>query len=120
MAPSSAEGARSEPKASEARGKRVFILGGGAALGAHQVGAMKLLEQEGIRPDAIVGSSIGVVNAPALMQRVLARCAHARCDVDFYRRNRDLLCNGLRKAGYDFAWPGGGMFAFPRTPGDDP
>jgi predicted acylesterase/phospholipase RssA len=63
MAPSSAEGARSEPKASEARGKRVFILGGGAALGAHQVGAMKLLEQEGIRPDAIVGSSIGVVNA---------------------------------------------------------
>ena len=43
--------------------KRVFILGGGAALGAHQVGAMKLLEQEGIRPDAIVGSSIGVVNA---------------------------------------------------------
>jgi predicted acylesterase/phospholipase RssA len=44
-------------------GKRVFILGGGAALGAHQVGAMKLLEQAGIVPDAIVGSSIGVVNA---------------------------------------------------------
>ncbi len=43
--------------------KRVFILGGGASLGAHQVGAMKRLEEEGIRPDAIVGSSIGVINA---------------------------------------------------------
>jgi predicted acylesterase/phospholipase RssA len=45
------------------RGKRVFILGGGAALGAHHVGALKLLEQEGITPDVIVGSSIGVINA---------------------------------------------------------
>jgi NTE family protein len=43
--------------------KRVFILGGGAALGAHHVGALKLLEERGIVPDAIVGSSIGVINA---------------------------------------------------------
>lgn len=43
--------------------KRVFILGGGASLGAHQVGALRLLEERGIQPDAIVGSSIGVVNA---------------------------------------------------------
>ena len=45
------------------RRKRVFILGGGASLGAHQVGVMKRLEEEGIVPDAIVGSSIGVINA---------------------------------------------------------
>lgn len=43
--------------------KRVFILGGGASLGAHQVGAIKYLEEQGIRPDALVGSSIGVINA---------------------------------------------------------
>jgi NTE family protein len=43
--------------------RRVFILGGGASLGAHQVGALRYLEEQGIRPDAIVGSSIGVVNA---------------------------------------------------------
>jgi predicted acylesterase/phospholipase RssA len=43
--------------------KRVFILGGGASLGAHQVGALKRLEEEGITPDAIVGSSVGVINA---------------------------------------------------------
>ncbi|HLK09873.1 MAG TPA: patatin-like phospholipase family protein [Candidatus Binatia bacterium] len=43
--------------------RRVFILGGGAALGAHQVGALRYLEEQSIRPDAIVGSSIGVINA---------------------------------------------------------
>ena len=43
--------------------KCVFILGGGASLGAHQVGALRLLEEEGIRPDAIVASTIGVINA---------------------------------------------------------
>jgi NTE family protein len=43
--------------------KRVFILGGGAALGAHQVGAMKYLAEQGIKPDAFVASSIGVLNA---------------------------------------------------------
>lgn len=45
------------------RHKRVFILGGGAALGAHHVGALKYLEEQGIKPDAIVASSIGVINA---------------------------------------------------------
>jgi predicted acylesterase/phospholipase RssA len=43
--------------------KRVFILGGGAALGAHQIGALRYLEEQKIRPDAILGSSIGVINA---------------------------------------------------------
>lgn len=45
------------------RRKRVFILGGGAALGAHQVGALRALEEAGVRPDAIIGSSVGVINA---------------------------------------------------------
>jgi NTE family protein len=43
--------------------KRVFILGGGAALGAHQVGALRYLAEQGITPDAFVASSIGVLNA---------------------------------------------------------
>ena len=45
--------------------KRVFILGGGAALGAHQVGAMAYLAEQGITPDAFIASSIGVLNACA-------------------------------------------------------
>jgi len=47
------------------RQKRVFILGGGAALGAHHVGALRFLDEQGIRPDAIIASSIGVINACA-------------------------------------------------------
>jgi NTE family protein len=46
-----------------ARQKRVFILGGGAALGAHHVGALKYLEEQGVTPDAILASSVGVLNA---------------------------------------------------------
>ena len=36
-----------------ARRKRVFILGGGAGLGAHHVGALRYLEEEGIKPDEV-------------------------------------------------------------------
>lgn len=43
--------------------KRVFILGGGAAFGAHQAGALEQLTLSGIRPDALIGSSVGIVNA---------------------------------------------------------
>lgn len=39
------------------------MLGGGAALGAHQVGALKYLEETGIKPDVLICSSIGVINA---------------------------------------------------------
>jgi predicted acylesterase/phospholipase RssA len=42
--------------------RRVFILGGGAVLGAHQVGAMKYLDEAGIKPDVLICSSIGVIN----------------------------------------------------------
>ncbi len=41
----------------------MFILGGGAAFGAHQAGALDYLTSSGIRPDAIIGSSVGIVNA---------------------------------------------------------
>ena len=41
---------------------KIFILGGGAGLGAHQVGALKYLEERGIKPDVLICSSIGVIN----------------------------------------------------------
>lgn len=42
--------------------RRVFILGGGAGLGAHQVGALKYLAEHGIKPDVLICSSIGAIN----------------------------------------------------------
>src|SRR5215472_11706384 len=39
-----------------------FVLGGGGLLGAHEVGMLRALSAAGIRPDLIVGTSIGAVN----------------------------------------------------------
>jgi len=43
--------------------KTAILFQGGASRGAFQVGAMKYLEEIGVRPDIIIGSSIGVINA---------------------------------------------------------
>ncbi len=39
-----------------------FVLSGGASLGAIQVGMLQALSAEGVRPDLIVGASVGAVN----------------------------------------------------------
>src|SRR5260221_9559322 len=44
-------------------GTTAFILAGGASRGAYQAGCLKRLEEEGITPDLIIGSSIGVCNS---------------------------------------------------------
>ncbi len=43
-----------------------FVLGGGGARGALQLGALRALLYAGIRPDLLVGTSIGAVNAAGL------------------------------------------------------
>ena len=40
-----------------------FVLSGGASLGAVQVGMLRALYERGIRPDMLVGSSVGAVNS---------------------------------------------------------
>ena len=62
---------------------------------------------------------LGFVNAPALAQRLVARCATALVDVSVYERRRDLLCSILEEAGLEFIRPEGAFYVFPRTPGDD-
>ena len=39
-----------------------FVLGGGGLLGAHEVGMLRALFEAGVRPDLVVGTSIGAVN----------------------------------------------------------
>jgi len=43
-----------------------FVLGGGGARGAMQVGALRALFEAGYEPDLLVGTSIGAVNAVGL------------------------------------------------------
>jgi NTE family protein len=42
--------------------RTAFVLGGGGLLGAHEVGMLRALSEAGIRPDMVVGTSIGAVN----------------------------------------------------------
>lgn len=65
----------------------------------------------------MLNRTLGYVNMPAFMQRVVARCAESLCDVSFYKQNRDLLCDALVEYGYDLAVPGGALYAFPKAPG---
>jgi NTE family protein len=43
--------------------REVFVLSGGGSLGAAQVGALQALFEAGIVPDAVVGCSVGSLNA---------------------------------------------------------
>ena len=62
---------------------------------------------------------LGFVNAPALMQRVVARLQGARVDVEIYRKKRDLFCAALTGMGYELSKPEGAFYIFPRAPGGD-
>lgn len=59
---------------------------------------------------------LGFVNAPALMQRVVACMQGMSVDIGQYKRKRDLLCDGMTDAGYEFIIPPGAFYLFPRTP----
>ncbi len=67
----------------------------------------------------MLNRTLGYVNAAAFMQRVIARCAQALCEVTFYQENRDLLCGALKDFGYDLVVPRGALYAFPKTPLED-
>jgi aspartate aminotransferase len=59
---------------------------------------------------------LGFVNAPALMQRVVARLQGVSVDISEYARKRDLLCDGLADCGYELTRPPGAFYLFPKTP----
>ena len=59
---------------------------------------------------------LGYVNAPALMQRVVACIQGLSVDISEYKRKRDMLCEGLGAFGYDFVKPEGTFYLFPKSP----
>lgn len=70
---------------------------------------------------AIAGSAraSGHVCAPALQQRVVARCTHARPNLEAYDENRSLLYEALSSYGYDCVKPNGAFYMFVKAPGGD-
>ncbi|MFP4452576.1 MAG: pyridoxal phosphate-dependent aminotransferase [Desulfobacterales bacterium] len=62
---------------------------------------------------------LGFVNAPALMQRVVAGLQGVHVDISEYDRKRRLLCDGLSECGYSFTRPSGAFYLFPKSPVKD-
>ena len=70
---------------------------------------------------AVAGASraAGHVCAPSLWQKVIARCANLRPDLESYDRNRRALYDGLTAMGYEAAKPDGAFYLFVKAPGGD-
>ncbi len=77
-----------------------------------------LIADAGITIDGLTlcNRILGFVNAPALMQRAVARLQGVTVAVEEYRRKRDLLCDLLAEIGYRFTKPQGAFYLFPRSP----
>ena len=74
--------------------------------------------------DMIAGANVanrilGFVNAPSLMQRVVARCLDEKTDVAYYAENRSVLMEGLSKAGFAFVEPQGAFYLWLKSPEAD-
>jgi len=62
---------------------------------------------------------LGFVNAPALMQRVIAELQDESVDSSIYERRRKIFCDILDEAGFEYVKPKGAFYLFPKTPIDD-
>jgi len=74
-------------------------------------------DYEDVVNGAVIANRIlGYVNAPSLMQRVVAQCLDMEADVEGYNRNREALYNGLVEAGYECVKPQGAFYLFVKSP----
>lgn len=69
---------------------RAFVLSGGGNRGALQVGALQVLLEAGIRPDMLVGTSVGAVNALFLACDPTPRGAYRLAEIWLQVRKEDV------------------------------
>ena len=65
---------------------------------------------------AAVANTMLCVNAPSMMQLAVAQLQGITVDVSIYKRRRDMLCDVLAQAGYQFNTPEGAFYLFPKSP----
>ncbi len=75
-------------------------------------------EDRGELVDGLVfcNRTLGFVNAPALMQRLVAGLQGATVDVAAYQSKRDFMWGELTGLGYEVVKPDGAFYLFPRAP----
>ena len=64
----------------------------------------------------IANRIIGCVNAPSLMQKVIGECVNLKADISQYKKNRDLLYNGLKALNFECVYPQGAFYLFLKSP----
>ncbi|MBT9159148.1 MAG: pyridoxal phosphate-dependent aminotransferase [Dehalococcoidia bacterium] len=76
------------------------------------------IDNVGLLLDALVfcNRTLGFVNAPALMQRLVAGLQREKIDIETYRQNRDLLYQSLTQLGFETVKPQGAFYFFPKSP----
>ena len=67
----------------------------------------------------IANRVLGYVNAPTLIQRVVARCIDCTTDLAAYDKNRVALYEGLTKIGFECTKPEGAFYLFVKSPFED-
>jgi len=60
--------------------------------------------------------TLGFVNAPALMQRLVAGLQESSVDTEDYQVKRDLLYDNLTRLGFKMVKPDGAFYLFPQSP----
>ena len=65
------------------------------------------------------GRALGYVCAPSMMQKVITRCQGQTGDIELYKKNRDVLYEGLTKIGYTCFKPQGAFYMFMKALEDD-
>ena len=60
--------------------------------------------------------TLGYVNAPALMQRIVGKLQSVTVAISEYQAKRDFLYRHLTDMGYSVVKPGGAFYMFPRSP----
>jgi aspartate aminotransferase len=60
--------------------------------------------------------ALGYVCAPTLFQLIIERCVDVKPNLEVYKKNRDILYEGLTKMGYKVAKPDGAFYLFIEAP----
>ena len=88
--------------------RTVLVLGGGGGRGAAQLGVLRALAKRGIEPDAVVGTSVGALNAAAIASVGLERAvplleriwSSEQTRAVFRAQRLQMLSNRLRRRPY--------------------
>lgn len=79
------------------------------------------IDQVGLLMDGLIfcNRTLGFINAPALMQRLVTGLQHQSVDIARYQEKRDILYDHLTAIGFKMIKPQGAFYLFPQSPLED-